>query len=137
MQSAATVATLPVNLFNWQVNQVRIVDRFKPSIISSLCIACANWFPADWMDEISYRSNGHEISVTNCCKSIRSMIWHLEVLVIYCSLEVSGSYDSTCHQIKTTQAWESGITRVQQFSHLKFFPHRSVLKIHPDTLITR
>lgn len=58
---------------------------------------------------------------------IRTWTWHLEVLDIHCSLEVSSCNGPSCYWIKTPKAERVG------FSHYNFFPHRSIMQFTFNT----
>lgn len=108
-----------------QAEQMRIVDRPKPSIISSLSLLLHMK-----TDSQQIRSPTSPMAVkvvsTSAVNCIGACVWHVEMLVIYCSLEVSSCNNSLCHQINSLHC--------NNFSYYKFLLHRSVLKIHMDPL---
>lgn len=97
--------------------------------LENLCLLALLHLKADCWQSAWMRSadpTGMKAVSTSAMECMTSWIWHVEILLIYCSLEVSSCNDSSCHQIKTPQAKTLGLPQCNDFPHYKFFLHRNL-----------
>lgn len=104
--------------FGKLLQQVWVVNRSKLLIILGLSAL-------SYMKTYFQRS-GHmrsppdsmvmKVVSESAVECIRSWVWHVEVLVIYCSLAVSGYNDFLCHWIKSPLAKRVGLSQCNDFS---------------------
>lgn len=99
-----------LNHFNWWVSQVRVVDSFKTLAVSGLLALLHVKTDSCWSGWMrSTNSMTMKMLSASAVEYIREQTWHVQVLVIYCSLEVSSCNDSTCHWIKIPQTKTGGL----------------------------
>lgn len=120
------------NCLDWRENHMSVIDAFKFSIISGLSWLLYVKTGARRIEWIRSSTDSPAMKVLSESAMVCTKAWMLdvEILVVFCKLEVSGCNDS-CQKIMNTQIERTGLLQCNDFpiinSQGSFFTNTSSL----------